>query len=161
MNQVPLVKLHVDLPNHWSVGGESMWAKPVGENLYQLKNIPFFSYGLNYNDIVKAIAKNGGSKPEILEVVEASGHQTLRVIFTDNKGKKEHISVIESIRTEHVGYEGWDDDQFTLNVTPSGNYDEFFDKLDELESKGILSFETCEQCIEGSFDAVPEDAENG
>ena len=69
--------------------------------------------------------------------------------------------MIESIRTEHIGYEGWDDDQFTINVTPSGNYDEFFDKLDELELQDILSFETCEQCVEGSFDAEPEDAENG
>ena len=157
MNSNPLVKLHVDLPNHWSVGGESMWAKPVGENLYQLKNIPFFSYGLNYNDIVRAIAESDDLKPEILEVVEASGHQTLRVIFTDNKSKPEHIAVIESIRNEHIGYEGWDNDQFTFNVTPSGNYDDFFDKLEELELIGVLSFESCEQLIEGSFDTEPED----
>ena len=157
MNSNALVKLHVDLPNHWSVGGESMWAKPVGENLYQLKNIPFFAYGLNYNDTVMAIAKHDDLKPEILEIVETSGHQTLRVLFTDNKSKTEHIAIIESIRTEHIGYEGWDNDQFTFNVKPSGNYDEFFDKLDELELQDVLSFESCEQQTEGSFDAELED----
>jgi hypothetical protein len=151
MNSNALVKLHVDLPNHWSVGGESMWAKPVGDNLYQLKNIPFFAYGLN--DTVKAIAKHDDLKPEILEIIETSGRQTLRVIFTDNKSKTEHISMIESIRTEHIGYEGWDNDQFTFNVKPSGNYDEFFDKLDELELQDVLSFEQ----TEGSFDAELED----
>jgi len=156
MTQNTLVKLHVDLPNHWSVGGESMWAKPVGENLYQLKNIPFFSYGLNYDDVVKAIADSADLKPEILEVVEVSGHQTLRVIFSDNKSKEEHIEVIKSIITKHIGYEGWNDDLFTINVTPSGNYNDLFDKLDKLESQNILSFETCEQWIEGSFDTEPE-----
>ena len=161
MNSKSLVKLHVDLPNHWAVGGESMWAKPLGENLYQIKNIPFFSYGLNYDDIVKAITEDSDLNPEIIEVVETSGHQTLRIIFTDDKSKAEHIAIIESIRNEHIGYEGWDEDQFTLNVTPLGNYDEFFDKLEELELQGILSFETCEQFIEGSFDAELEDSENG
>jgi hypothetical protein len=158
MNSKSLVKLHVDLPNHWAVGGESMWAKPLGENLYQIKNIPFFAYGLNYDDIVKAIAENSDLNPEIIEVVETSGHQTFRIIFTDNNSKAEHIAIIESIRTEHIGYEGWDEDQFTLNVTPSGNYDALFDKLDELELQGILSFESCEHCIEGSFDAEAEES---
>ena len=34
-----LTKIVLDLPNHWAAGGESMWAKPLGENLYELGRI--------------------------------------------------------------------------------------------------------------------------
>lgn len=28
-----LTKVYVDLPNHWAVGGESLWARPLGDDL--------------------------------------------------------------------------------------------------------------------------------
>ena len=156
MKSNSLIKIHVDLPNHWMVGGESLWAKPVGENLYQIKNIPFFAYGLSYDDIVVDSSEAEDEYPEIKDVHKYNGHQTIRVIFTDKKTKAEHISVIEGIRTDHIGYEGWDDDQFTFNITPLADFDEFYDKLEELEEIEMLSFETCEECVEGSFDAEIE-----
>jgi len=50
----PLVKLHVDLPNHWLWKGESMWVRPLGGDLYEIENSPFCAYGLSYKDVVIA-----------------------------------------------------------------------------------------------------------
>jgi hypothetical protein len=32
-----LTKVHVDLPNHWGTGGESLWARHLGGDLYHLE----------------------------------------------------------------------------------------------------------------------------
>jgi hypothetical protein len=31
-----LLKVYVDLPNHWYTGGESLWAKSLGDDLYEM-----------------------------------------------------------------------------------------------------------------------------
>jgi hypothetical protein len=155
MNETKSVKLRIDLPHHWAIGGESMWADDLGNNRYQIKNIPFYAYGLNFDDIVFAEAESEEFKPEIKKLIEASGHQTIRIIFTGDTSKDENIKTIESIRTEHVGYEGKNDSEFALNVTPEGNYNQLYDALEELEAKKVLSFETCEARVEGSFDDEP------
>jgi hypothetical protein len=152
MNKPKSVKLRVDLPYHLEVGGESMWADDLGNNRYQIKNIPFYAYGLNFEDIVFAEAESEELKPEIKKLLEESGHQTIRVIFTGDTSKEENIKTIEAIRNEHVGYEGNNHSQFALNVTPEGDYNQLYDALEELEEKKVLSFETCEARVEGSFD---------
>jgi hypothetical protein len=155
MNIPKSVKLRIDLPHHWEIGGESMWADDLGGNKYQIKNIPFYSYGLNFDDIVFAEAESEEFKPEIKKLIKSNGHRTLRVIFTGDKSKEENIKILESIRTEHVGFEGRSDIQFSLNITPEGDYNQVYDALEELEEKMILSFETCEARVEGSFDDEP------
>lgn len=34
-NDPDLTKLHIDLPNHWATGGESLWARSLGDDLYE------------------------------------------------------------------------------------------------------------------------------
>lgn len=47
MAQEELTKVHVDLPHNAEAGGEAMWAKPLGDDLYELRNNPFYAHGLN------------------------------------------------------------------------------------------------------------------
>jgi hypothetical protein len=49
-----LTKVYIDLPQHWATGGESMWALPLGDNLFEIRNTPFHAYGINWGDIVRA-----------------------------------------------------------------------------------------------------------
>ncbi len=65
-------KVHVDLPNHWAIGGESMWAEPLGNDLYKIENVPFYAYGLNYQDTVRATPESEDQIPEIRELVKKS-----------------------------------------------------------------------------------------
>ncbi|WP_158237282.1 hypothetical protein [Aquimarina sp. MAR_2010_214] len=52
MKEEELEKIHIDLPNHWTIGGESFWAILLGNDLFRLENVPFYSYGFNFHDIV-------------------------------------------------------------------------------------------------------------
>jgi hypothetical protein len=157
MSNEESIKIRVDLPNHYAVGGESMWAKSLGNNQYQIKNIPFYAYGLNFDDVVFAEAESDEFKPEAKSLIKANGHKTIRVIFTDDRSQEEHIELIESIKTQYIGYEGMNENLFALNVTPEGDYNSLYDSLALLEEKKVLSFETCEAKYERSFDDLPEE----
>ena len=56
MDDDSLVKVHIDLPNHWGTNGEALWARSLGGDRYQIDNVPFFAYDLNFRDIVEAVA---------------------------------------------------------------------------------------------------------
>ncbi|MCY1075619.1 DUF4265 domain-containing protein [Archangium lansingense] len=73
-------ELQQDEDGYPPVTCESMWAKPVGDGLYRLGNIPFFARGVAYEDVVSAVRRDDGTLG-FVEVVRPSGHSTLRVII--------------------------------------------------------------------------------
>ncbi|MFV1884065.1 MAG: DUF4265 domain-containing protein [Balneola sp.] len=157
MNEEGLEKIHIDLPNHWAIGGETMWATPLGKDLYKLENVPFYAYGLNFHDIVKATPDSGDTIPEIREVVEYSGHRTFRVFFSKEIERSAQEEILESMKDLAISYESANGIYYSLDMQPTGDYQAVFDRLDELEKENILGFETCEARIQGSFDDLPEE----
>lgn len=152
-----LTKVCIDLPNHWWLKGESFWAKPLGGDLYELQNVPFCAYGLNFGDTVRAVSASPELKPEITEVVERSGNQTLRVSFAIEREQQAHC--IEHLQALGAEVERANATFVALNVPPSVDIDALLDHLDEQEALGVLHFETCEERVPGSFDDRPDDAQ--
>jgi hypothetical protein len=58
---------------------EQLWAKPLGDNLFEIGNIPFFVKGISYADVVEAVADPEGEL-WYRSLVRPSTHETLRVI---------------------------------------------------------------------------------
>lgn len=156
MTAEEFIKVRVDLPNHWAVGGESLWAIPLGEDKYRIENVPFFAYGINYQDVVYAIADSPELKPEIKRVVETSGHKTFRVIFEKVTDREKQVFLLESLEQFGASYERADALNVAIDVKPTGKYNAVYDQLEEYIEQGCLSFETCEPRVEGSFDDFPE-----
>ncbi|HEU5290211.1 MAG TPA: DUF4265 domain-containing protein [Cyclobacteriaceae bacterium] len=159
MDEDGLVKIHIDLPNHWAVGGESMWAEPLGNDRYKIENVPFYAYGLNFKDVVRATADSDELKPEIRELVEASGHRTFRLFFKEEIEREQQEKILDSFRELHVSYERADKIYVALDMKPQGNYQSVFDKLEEYEKQDILGFETCEARNAEGFDDAPSSEE--
>ena len=156
MSEEELEKVYVDLPNHWATGGESMWAKPLGNDLYQIQNIPFFAYGLNYLDIVKVDSSDETIKPVVLEVVEPSGFMTLRIVFMDGFEEQAQSELFNELMQFKIEIERDNENYVALSIEPEGHYDAVYEKLSEFESKGVLEFETCEARELNSFDVQDE-----
>ncbi len=152
-----LTKVCIDLPNHWWLKGESFWAKPLGGDLYELQNVPFCAYGLNFGDTVRAVSASPELKPEITEVVERSGNQTLRVSFCIER--EQQAPFIEHLQALGAEVERANASVVALNVPPSVDIDALLDHLDEQEELGVLHFETCEERVPGSFDDRPDEAQ--
>ena len=156
MNQdEELTKVIVDLPNHWATGGESLWAKNLGAELYEIRNVPFYAYGLNFGDVVRAIEPAPDQKPVVSELVRASGHRTLRVSFCDSFEESDRLELLRTLNKLNAHFETADSKYFAIDVEPEGNYQAVWDRFAGWEAQGLLEYETCESRVAGSFDDAP------
>ena len=147
-----LDKVYFDLPNHWATGGESMWAKRAGHNLYELRNVPFYAYGVNYLDVVLATADSADAKAQVRSVHAPSGHATLRVFFSEGIAPAHQLEHLDGLSGLNASLERATARYLTIDIDPAGNLAAVRAMLDGLENAGILAYETTEARVPGSFD---------
>ena len=152
-----LTKVHIDLPNHWATGGESLWALPLRNDRYEIRNSPFHAYGINWGDVVRATEDNPELIPEVREVVIPSGNKTLRAFFNRSLSQDEQDAILSALQHLDFSWERANDFYVAIDVHPNGDYQAICDKLWELEESGTLAYETCEPRVVGSFDDSPSD----
>jgi len=150
-----LVKVLVEIPNHWAKSGESIWAKPLASDLYEIHNTPFYAYGLNYLDVVHAKSDDPKKKPVVTRLERRSGRRTLRVLFEDFVERSQRLLILKRLDQHGVTWEGSEYRLFALDIPPDGNYQAVCDLLWAWEQDGLLQYETCEERVEGSFDDKP------
>ncbi len=114
------VKIHIDLPHHWAIGGESMWAEDLGNDRYKICNVPFHAYGLNFNDVVIAKVQSEDQIPEIVEVVERSGNETLRLYFDKSVSQEEQVEILDNICSIGASYERADKIFVAIDINQQG-----------------------------------------
>ncbi len=148
-----LAKLRVALPNHPLVKGETLWGKQVGRCLYELRNVPFHAYGLNFRDVVEVAPEAVDGPPTIRRVHRPSGHRTLRVCFTEEAVLEERVPSLLTLRELGATFESASQSYFAIDVEPSGAYARICDRLQSWRDQGILTFETGEARSAMSFDA--------
>jgi hypothetical protein len=151
-----LTKIFIDLPNHSATGGESMWARRLDGDLYELHNSPFYAYGLNFLDVVRAVANHPEERPTVLSVERRSGRRTLRVKFPSGQTQETWTERLQELDHLGVTWEGTGDGLFALDVKEESYYQAVCDRLWEWEGNGILQYETCEARIPDGFDAAPD-----
>src|SRR5687767_7067141 len=101
-----LTKIHIDLGDNLEGGGEAMWAKALGDNLYELRNVPFHAYDLNFLDIVRAIPQRPDLKPSIQTVVRRSGHRTIWISFAESVERDARVALATELNEWQAYYEG-------------------------------------------------------
>src|SRR5258705_4243732 len=101
-----LTKIHIDLGDNPESGGEAMWAKALGDDLYELRNSPFFAYDLNFLDIVRAIPQRPDLKPSIEAVVRRSGHRTIWITFADAGERDACVALTTELNEWQAFFEG-------------------------------------------------------
>jgi len=77
-----LVRIRIVLdraPGEVGPGEDAVWAEPLGSERFRVESCPFFAYGLSRDDVVRAAGPEGAGAPVLEDVLEKSGHRTLRV----------------------------------------------------------------------------------
>lgn len=140
-----LVKLAVELDqngNSWhSYGAESMWAEDLGQGRYRLRNVPFATYGLSNEDVVRAELRAG--QLMVTGVVIRGGHSTYRLILksgTDAKSPRfeEHWKQLERLGCT---YESTEDRILAIDVPPTADIYEVYRRLEQGEKAEVWDFE--------------------
>ncbi|MBD1864417.1 MULTISPECIES: DUF4265 domain-containing protein [Trichocoleus] len=141
-NQEPkLVKIVYILPeDDESAAGEGLWAYALGDQLYELQNIPVCARHLNVEDIVRC-EELPGERPLIKELVRRSGNQTLRVIFSDEAPEDDCVDIIIELRQRGIQYEKPAFKCYMFNIPPDSDYEWARDFLRAKEEEGLLCFD--------------------
>jgi len=102
-----------------SVNVETLWATPLGEDLYQLDNSPFYAYSASWKDIVYAPYDPAEEFPTFQRVWTKSGHRTIRIIFKEpvEEGSASK-RVLEELVSLGCSYEGANKTYICLDIPP-------------------------------------------
>jgi hypothetical protein len=138
-----LVKIHIEL-NDELVGftGESVWAKPLGGDLYEIRNSLWHSCDINWGDVVRAVAQREDLKPEFIEVGRRSGHRTIHLLFLQDCSSMKKSHVLGSLKRWKASYENSDGCLYAVDVPPEGDFDGLCGFLDEQEQEEGFSYRT-------------------
>ncbi len=82
-----LFKLEKEDEDYPPVDYERLWARPLGNSLFELDNIPFFVRGISVGDVVAAHPREG--EVVFSKLVRASGSSTLRIIIFEESHVEE------------------------------------------------------------------------
>ena len=133
-----LTKVHIDLGDNPDSGGEAMWAKALGGDLYELRNIPFHAYELNFLDVVRAVEQRPDLKPSIEAVVRRSGHRTIWITFAESVDRETRVALATELNEWRGFFEGKDSRYFAIDVEPEGSYDLVLGRIEKWRRAGFL-----------------------
>lgn len=135
-----LVKVHFELQEpEMGVGGESLWAAPVGTNLYELRNSPWHVRAVNWLDVVEAIPESEDQLPEFVRVHRRGGHRTMHVyMLNDKQTTKDEI--LQRCNELGCTWEGMDNRMYALDFPPEVDIDPAIDYLESLQDANVVTW---------------------
>jgi hypothetical protein len=135
--------LEVDADGWPPVGSERMWAMPLGDDRYQVDNVPWFVPDLAVEDIVVAVAPDGDSHPVFQHLEARSAHLTIRVIcFRSGPLGGELQSVLDELVPLGVYAEGIQQyGMVALDIPPGAALRPIYDRLAAGEADGSWEWE--------------------
>lgn len=138
----PLTKVLVELPEEVGTTGERLWARQVGEDLYEIRNVPWYAYKLNWGDVVRCAGLSPADLPIVRQVVERSGHRTVRVFFNEQGvSEDEQEAILGKLAELQAFHERHGDNFLALDVEPQADYEAVFTLLAEQNEAQKLVFE--------------------
>ncbi len=119
-NSEPTAKVLFRIPD--DDGGasvETLWAIPLGHDLYRLDNSPFYAYGVSWKDTVLAPVDPREGMPTFQRVVERSGNRTVRLVL-DPPVDSGNVSdrILQDLVALGCTYEGANRTYIAVNIPP-------------------------------------------
>jgi len=122
--------------------GERVWALPLGDNLYEIRNTPWHTCDVNWGDIVRAVSDSPDHWPTMQEIVRRSGHRSLHIIFFKETTDIEKQDVLSRLKQWRASYENAQDRLYAIDVDPEGDFDALCNFLSTPERRRLLDYRT-------------------
>lgn len=133
--------IKVTLPNRVWKGeiNETVWAERLTAERCRLKNVPFYAYGVSFDDILKITVN--ASSIEAVGVLARAGHSTYR--FFVQKGQVERAlgSYWKTIEEAGCTFERATKHLFAVDVPPEADIHAVYQALETGEQAGVWEFE--------------------
>ena len=123
---------------------ETRWAFRLGKNRYRLDNLPFFTYGISWQDVIETKQREGFN--EFVRIIEKSGNRTVRVILDKPANESETMEqVLDGLSEIGCNYERMTQRYIVVNVSPEVELDQVRDYLIESEQQWEYADPTYEE----------------
>lgn len=136
-----LVKVGFKLPkSDWhSHTVEWLWAEPLSNNLYRLRNSPFYAHGYSFLDVVEGTTTEEGIY--IVKNIKPSNHSTYRIAFYNDKIPQiDYLKYIDELLKSGCNYESHDY-LFTIDVPPQVDIKKIYKIMEKKEKEEIWGFQ--------------------
>lgn len=135
------VKIKIMLPGSdwYKFKAETLWATPLGENLYRIENPPFFADNISYHDVVFAIEFEG--KLLFKSVRQRSSHSTYRIMPARDVSLEAITGYVEPLKQLGCSYAIFQNHQLALDVPNAEATVQAEALLNKGEADGILIHE--------------------
>jgi hypothetical protein len=135
------VKVVIDISDpDRGVGGERVWAVSLGDDVYEIRNSPWYARNVNWGDWVRAIAREEDHWPVFESVVKRSGHRTIHIILLD-AGVLRREEILRELNGLGASYENNDSKTYAVDCAPETDAAAVIRYLEKLESDNLLEFE--------------------
>jgi hypothetical protein len=120
-----LVKVVFRVEDGDSVYVETPWARHLGNNEYELDNLPWYAYGISLGDVFEATPDADDPRPHLRRVLRKSGNRTLRIIFAARaEDSPETAAVLDTLVKMGCSYEGANGKFIAVNIPQAVDLDE-------------------------------------
>jgi len=117
---------------------ESCWANDLGDNQFEINNIPFFIKNLSLGDIVKTVTQPDGML-EYSNTVKHSKNSTIRIIFHE---QNQITIALNHLNSLGVSYEGSHiPNLYAFNIPESADIESLLKYLDTGENSDLWGYE--------------------
>lgn len=120
---------------------ESLWAEKLGEDLYRVKNSPWYIYGIGFEDVVRARPGASGMI-EFGEVVERSGSSTFRILLREGVDEARFQRFWQPLQAIGCTYEHAKGRLYAIDAPPGVDLDAVAALLARGEEDAVWDWET-------------------
>jgi hypothetical protein len=141
MEPLAKVTFPLDPDESGGVRSEGIWAEPLGDARYRLRNVPFYARGVSLGDTVLAQDHDGTVMVE--KILKRGGHSTYRIFLCDGlKIDSDAFGIAwKEIRTLGCTYENANGRWIAVDVPPETDADSVYTLLNRGEADGVWTFE--------------------
>lgn len=136
MKKGDLAKIFIELSDEATP--ESFWGEYVGGILFKVRNIPFVSYKISFDDLISVETK--GNNLFFKSISQRGKHSTLRIFFFKKVPEDQEIYLVE-INKLGCTYERATESLIGIDVPPSVDVKKVLDFLKKGESDGLWEYE--------------------
>ena len=114
---------------------ETMWAARLADNVYSLRNVPFYVYGVSYSDAVVTQKRKGENL--FRRVYERGGHSTYRIFLVGEHSAQQFEEAWKPLQEMGCSYERATDYLVAVDVPPVTDIYEAYAALEQGETAGV------------------------
>jgi len=122
-------------------GEEAVWARRLGDGLYEVQNSPFFAKGLAYLDVVRATRRD--DRLLVVEVVTPSRHSTYRLLVKSEAPQSQVRDSLNELVASGCTFESYVESGWTLYSfdVPPAAIDAAYRVISAAERNDLWDFE--------------------